>query len=121
MVGILLSLMTLAVALAGVKFLVEVTAISGAVTVIALLSGALLGAVSVVLGYLTAGRERSVLVLLIGLSIAALTVMLGSYGNGSILPLGIYSLAVVNSLMISRVTAVLIHHSHRTSNPSPRG
>ena len=120
-VGILLSLMTLAAALASVRLLIGVTTTSGTVTVIALLSGALLGAVSVVLGYLTAGRERSVLVLLIGLAIAALAVMLGGYGNGSIFPLGIYSLAVVNSLMRSRVTAVLSHHSHRTSEPNLHG
>ena len=120
-VGILLSLLTLAAALAGVKLLVGVTTTSGTVTVIALLSGAVLGAVSVGLGYLTAGREHSVLVLLIGLGIAALMVMLGGFRNGSILPLGIYSLAVVNSLMISRVTAVLVHHPYRTSEPNLRG
>lgn len=120
-VGVLLSLMTLAIALASIKLLAGVTTISGTVTAIALLSGALLGAVSVVLGYLTAGRERSVLVLLIGLAIAALTVMFGRFGNGSIFPLGIYSLAVVNSLMISRVTASLVHHSGRTREPNLRG
>lgn len=120
-VGVLLSLMTLAFALAGVKFLAGATTIGGLVTVFALLSGAVLGAVGVVLGYLTAGRERSVLVLLIGLAIAALTVMLGGYGNGSVMPLGIYSLAVVNSLMISRVTAVLVHPSYRTNEPNLRG
>jgi hypothetical protein len=120
-VGILLSLMTLAAGLASVKLLAGVTTISGTMTAIALLSGAFLGAVSVVLGYITTGKEHSVLVLLISLAVAALTVMFGRFGNGSLFPLGIYSLAVVNSLMISRVTAVLVHHSHRTSKPNLRG
>jgi hypothetical protein len=120
-VGILLSLMTLAAALASVKLLSGVTTISGTVIAIALLSGAFLGAVSVVLGYITTGKEHSVLVLLISLAVAALTVMFGRFGNGSLFPLGIYSLAVVNSLMISRVTAVLVHHSHRTNEPNLRG
>ncbi len=118
MVGVFLSLITLSVALAGARVLLGLATIGRTAAAVALLSGALLGAVSVGLGYLTVGRERSVLVLLVGLGIAALAVMLGHYGNGSVLPLGIYSLAVVNSLMIARVTAVLVHHSPRPSEPN---
>ncbi len=116
MVGVLLSLMTLIVAQAGASALLGPAAFGRAVMVSVLLSGALLGAASVGLGYLTAGIERSVLVLLIGLGLAALVVLLGRYGNGSILPLGIYSLAVVNSLTIARVTAVLNHQGSRSNH-----
>lgn len=88
---------------------------------ITLLSGALLGVVSVGLGYLTAGIERSVLVVLISVAVAALVVLVGGYGNGSILPVGIYGLAVVNSLMISRVTSVLGEPANQSNNPNLRG
>ena len=117
-VGALLSLVTLTVALAGVRVLLGLATIGRTAAAVTLLSGALLGAVSMGLGYLTVGRERTVLVLLIGLGIAALAVMLGRYGNGSALPLGIYSLAVVNSLIIARVTTVLVHRLPRTSEPN---
>jgi len=119
--GVVLSLMTLAAAAAGVRLLAGLVTISRPAAVITLLCGAVLGAVGVGLGYLTAGKERSLLVILIGLALAALAVMVGGYGNGSLLPLGIYVLAVVNSLMISRVTAVLVHHSQRPKEPNLRG
>lgn len=120
-IGVLLSLMSLAIALAGVRAAAGLSELSIPIAVICLLSGAVLGAVGVALGYLTAGRERSMLVLLIGLACAALTVMLGQYGNGSLLPLGIYSMAVVNSLTISRVTAVLVNDSSRANRSNLRG
>ena len=119
--GVLLTLLTLVLALAGARVLIGLAMINGIVALATLLSGALLGAVGVGLGYLTAGRERSVLVLLIGLAIAALAVMLGGYGNGSVLPLGIYGLAVVNSLLIARVTAVLDHEERGTRESNLRG
>ena len=118
MIGVFLSLITLSVALAGARVLLDLATIGRTAAAATLLSGALLGAVSVGLGYLTVGRERNVLVLLIGLGIAALAVMLGRYGNGSVLPLGIYSLAVVNSLVIARATTVLVHHSPRRNEPN---
>ncbi len=120
-VGVLLSLMTLIAAQAGASALLGPTVIGRTVAVTTLLSGALLGAASVGLGYLTDGIERTVLVLLIGLGLAALVVLLGRYGNGSILPLGIYSLAVVNSLTIARLTAVLNHQGSRSNHPELRG
>ena len=120
-VGVLLSLLTMVIALAGLRMAAGLAMVSLTVAAISMLSGALLGAAGVGLGYLTAGRERSMLVVLIGLAFAALTVMLGRYGNGSLFPFAIYSLAIVNSLMISRVTAVLVENSHRTSHPNLRG
>ena len=120
-IGVLASLITLAVAQIGVNLLTGVTTIGRTVTLITLLSGSLLGVISVGLGYFTAGMERSALVLLIGLVIAALAVLGGGYGNGSILPLGIYGLVMINSLMISRVTAVLDASLNQSSGPNLRG
>jgi hypothetical protein len=87
----------------------------------ALISGALLGATGVTLSYLTSGRERYVLVLLIGLVIAALAVMIGHYGNGSLIPVGIYVLAIVNGLLTSRATAALELRSNTSAGPYLRG
>lgn len=120
-IGVLSSLLTLAIAQISVNLLMGVATVGKTIALITLLSGAVLGVVSVGLGYLTAGKERSVLVVLIGLSVAALSVLSGQYGNGSILPIGIYSLTVVNSLMISRATAVLGEPTNQSSEPNLRG
>ena len=120
-VGVLLSLMTMVIALAGLRVVTGLAVVSTVAAVISMLGGAVLGAVGVALGHLTAGRERSMLVLLIGLALAALAVMLGRYGDGSMYPLGIYSLAVVNSLMISRATSVLAHNPQNINRPNLGG
>ena len=118
-IGVLASLMTLAIAQIGVNLLMGLPTVGRTVMMITLLSGALLGVISVGLGYLTAGIERSVLVVLIGVAVAALVVLVGGYGSGSILPVGIYGLALVNSLMISRVTAVLGEPANQSTRLPP--
>jgi hypothetical protein len=107
MIGVFVSLVTLAMAQIGVNLLTGLETLGRTITVIALLSGAMLGAVSVGLSYLTAGIERILVVMLIGLAVAAVAVIVGQYGNSSILPLGIYGLTVINGLTIARVTSLL--------------
>lgn len=116
-IGVLASLVTLAMAQIGVNVLMGVETVGKTVAVITLLSGAALGMVSVGLGYLTAGIERVVLVVLIGVAMAALAVMMGEYGNGSLLPVGIYGVLIVNSLMVSWVTAVLGEPTNQPEEP----
>ncbi len=113
-VGMILSVLSLGSAYVAVLLLTGIIVLPTVMVMSTLANGAILGTVGVSLSYLTTGYERSLLILLVSLAIAALTVMLGHYGNGSLLPLGIYTLAVVNSLLISPVTAVLT----RRTNPS---
>jgi len=121
MVGVILSILSLSFAYAGAMLLTGALAIPTVLAVSTLANGAILGIVSVSLSYLTSGYERSGLILLISLAVASLTVMLGHYGNGSLLPLGIYALAIMNSLLISRVTAVLTRRKHPTEETYVRG
>jgi hypothetical protein len=103
----LVSLVTLAVTQISIRALVSGAALGTVLTALLLLMGIVLGAVSVGLSYITSGKERTVLVVLVGLVLAALTVILGGYGNRSLLPVGIYGLALLSSLLIARVTALL--------------
>jgi len=119
--GVVISILTLGLALAGMLLLTGKVAIIDSVVLSTLVNGTLSGATSVTLSYLTNGRERYVLVLLIGLVIAALAVMVGRYGNGSLIPVGIYVLAIVNSLLTSRATAALNLHSNTTTGPYLQG
>lgn len=109
-VGVIVSVLSLGAAYTVASILTGTLALPVILAASTLVNGAILGTVSMSLSYLTGGHERTVLIILISLAVAALTVMLGHYGNGSLLPLGIYTLAIVNSLLISRVTAVLARH-----------
>lgn len=120
MLGILTSLVTLVMAQVGVNILMGVATVGKTLAIVTLLSGALLGVISVGLGYLTAGIERTVLVALIGTAIAALTVLVGGYGNSSILPVGIYGLVVTNSLLIARASSLLGDPAHQSNEPNLR-
>jgi hypothetical protein len=121
LIGVVISILTLGLALAGMLLLTGQVAIIESMVFPALINGALLGATGVTLSYLTSGRERYVLVLLIGLVIAALAVMVGRYGNGSLIPVGIYVLAMVNGLLTSRATAALDLRSNTSAGPYLRG
>lgn len=121
LIGVAISILTLGLALAGMLLLTGQVAIIESMVFPALINGALLGATGVTLSYLTSGRERYVLVLLIGLVIAALAVMIGRYGNGSLIPVGIYVLAMVNGLLTSRATAALDLRSNTSAGPYLRG
>ncbi len=121
LLGVLVSLMTLGIAQIGINLFTGLETLGRTIVVVGLLSGALLGAVSVGLSYLTVGIERILVVMLIGLSIAALAVIVGQYGNGSYLPLGIYGIAVVNGLTIARVTSVLGHPVNQTRGSHLQG
>ncbi len=121
LIGVVISILTLGLALAGMLLLTGQVAIIESMVFPALINGALLGATGVTLSYLTSGRERYVLVLLIGLVIAALAVMIGRYGNGSLIPVGIYVLAMVNGLLTSRATAALDLRSNTSAGPYLRG
>ncbi len=120
-VGVFLSVLSLISAYAAAMLLTGMLVIPTVLAISTLANGAVLGVVSVSLSYLTAGYERSFLILLVSLAIAALTVMLGNYGNGSLLPLGIYTLAIVNSLLISPVTAALTRRRNPTEETYVRG
>ncbi len=120
-IGILASLMTLAIAQIGVNLLLGVATIGKTVAIVTMLSGALLGVISVGLGYLTAGMEQKALVVLIGLILAALAVIGGKYGNGSIVPLGIYGLVMMNCLLICRMTTAVGERLRESSTPNLRG
>lgn len=106
-IGILVSLLTLVMSQMLMNVLAERTILGTTLTVLMLLLGMLLGAVSVGLSYITAGKERTVLVMLVGVGLAALVVMVGGYGNRSLLPVGIYGLALLGSYLIARATAIL--------------
>lgn len=121
LIGVVISILTLGLALTGMLLLTGQVAIIESMVFPALINGALLGATGVTLSYLTSGRERYVLVLLIGLVIAALAVMIGRYGNGSLIPVGIYVLAMVNGLLTSRATAALDLRSNTSAGPYLRG
>jgi len=121
LVGFILSSLTLGAAFAVSLILNGQATISGLFALSTLINGTVLGLAGVSLSYLTTGRERNVLILLIGIATAALSVMVGSYDDGSLLPLGIYALAIMNSQMISRVTAALINRSNTATEPYLRG
>jgi hypothetical protein len=121
LIGIVISILTLGAALAGLVLLTGKASIIETLILSAVVSGALLGATSVTLSNLTSGCERYVLALLIGLVVAALAVMVGHYPNGSLIPVGIYALAITNSLLISRTTAVLNPRSNTATGPYLRG
>ena len=106
-IGIVVSLVMLALMQIAVTALAGKVVISITTVAVLVLMGSLVGAVSVALSYITAGKERTVLVLLVGIALAAALVMTGSYGNGSLLPLAIYGMTAVGSLLIARATAVL--------------
>lgn len=106
-IGVLISSMTLAIAQMAMNALVEGASLSKTMTVLMLLLGMLLGVVSVGLSYITDGKERLLLVVLVGVGLAALVVLVGGYGNRSLMPICIYGLALLSSLLIARVTAVL--------------
>jgi hypothetical protein len=119
--GVMASLMTLAIAQIGVNLLLGVSTIGKYVAIITLLSGGLLGMISLGLSYLTAGLERKVLMVLCGLILAALAVIYGQYHNGSIAPLGIYALVICNSLIVIRITGMLARHTNEANLPGLRG
>ncbi|NCF66669.1 MAG: hypothetical protein GWP61_11890 [Chloroflexi bacterium] len=121
LIGVTISVLTILVVLAGLMFLTQKATPIIIVALLAILNGAFLGTTSASLGYLTTGRERYVLVLLIELAIAALAVLIGRYGNGSLIPVGIYALAILNSLLISRATAKLKLRSNKTTSPYLQG
>jgi len=122
LIGFFLSTLTLGATLAGSLLLTGGQAtIPGLLALLTLINGTVLGLTSVSVSYLTTGRERSVLILLIGLATAALSVMVGRYEDGSLLPLGIYALAILNSQLISRVTAALVNRSNTATGPYLQG
>jgi hypothetical protein len=121
LVGGILSILSLGAAYAGVLLLTEAMAIPTVLTISTLANGVILGTVGVSLSFLSTGLERSGLIILISLAVASVTVMLGSYGNGSLLPLGIYTMAILNSLLISPVTAVLTRRTVSIEETYVRG
>lgn len=112
--GVILSIISMGIAYAGGLLLTGRLALPTVIVISTLVNGAVLGAVAVVLSYLTTGIERSGLITLVSLAVASLTVIMGEYSNGSLIPLGIYFLAISNSLLISRVTTSLSGRSGPT-------
>ncbi|MDX1413431.1 MAG: hypothetical protein R3293_04520 [Candidatus Promineifilaceae bacterium] len=109
--GIILSVLSLGSAYVAASILTGTSQLPLVIIVSTIVNGAILGTTSIGLSYLTSGYERTLLVLLVSLATAALTVMLGRYADGSLLPLGIYSLAVLNSFLISKATGRITHRS----------
>lgn len=72
-----------------------------------LVGGTLLGAGSSLLCLVTAGKEKTILMILFSIALAALIVLLGQYGNESLVPIVIYALMVSNGLLICRMSTGL--------------
>lgn len=105
--GVMLSLLSLILTSAGHLIVVGRPGLPPAVIVSGLAGGLIAGAAAVVLSSLCAGRERAILVILISTAVASLAVYVGGYGNRSLVPPTIYSLALLNGLLIAKVTARL--------------
>ena len=120
-VGLILSILSLGSTYTVAFVIIGTNVIPSILAISTLANGVILGTVGISLSYLTSGLERSGLMVLIGLAVASFTIMLGSYGNGSLLPLGIYFLAVVNSLLISRVTGVITRRTLQIKETYVRG
>ncbi len=104
MSGIFLGFISLGIAYIAALLLVGSEKIPTILIVSTLVNGAILGVVGIGLGYISSGLEHRGIMVLISLAVASLTVLLGNYGNGSILPIAIYLLAITNGGLISKAT-----------------
>ena len=112
--GTVLSLLGVALVAGAWLLLTGHVAVLQTVLLIGVLNGAVVGAVGVTVRGLTAGAERIAVAVLVSVAVAALCVMLGSY-EGSMVPVAIYALAIVNGLLIARATAGLARNAYRTA------
>lgn len=98
--GIILG--ALSVALGGQRLLAGSASVVGLLVAISVLHGALAGGVSS-LCRIFSSVERYALSVLVNVALAALVVIVGQFGSGSLAPLLIYALAVINGLLVSVV------------------
>jgi len=106
-VGLMLSTVNLGITYAGKSLIAGRPGLPLALIIAGLAMGLVAGAAAVVMGHLSAGRERMILVLLVNMAVASLAVYLGGYGNGSLVPPAIYGLALINGLLISAASSPL--------------
>lgn len=111
--GVALGAISLMLVHAGLSLSGGRVALPPAVMLSAVGGGALAGTVGVVLGCLVTRRERTILSTLVTLALAAAVVLGGHYANGSLVPVAIYGLALVNGPIVARVVSPLcIHGAH---------
>jgi peptidoglycan/LPS O-acetylase OafA/YrhL len=101
--GMLVGSVSLALAYAGLIFGGVANRLPAAIMVSTLAGSIIAGALCMALGYLLTNRERSLVAPLVTMAVAALVVLPGNYGNGSLVPPAIYSLAILNGLIIALV------------------
>lgn len=102
--GVILSIGSLGMAYIAASLFTGALNFPAVLIISTLTNGAILGSAGISLSYLSSGLEHRGLILLISLGVASLTVLIGNYDNGSILPVAIYLLAISNGLLISRMT-----------------
>lgn len=105
-IGILTSLVSSALVVVGWKLFNPQPILAEVILLLGLLSGAVLGLLCISLKGLTRGREHRIVGLLLSFAIAVAVVLVGRYPNGSWLPIAIYATAVLNGLIIPKITAV---------------
>jgi hypothetical protein len=103
--GVMLSLLSLILTSAGHLIIMGRPGLPPAVIAAGLTGGLIAGASAVALSSLCTGRERAILVILISTAVASLAVYVGGYSNRSLVPPAIYGLALLNGLLIAKVTA----------------
>lgn len=102
-VGIMVGVLTLAIAYIGLIFSDVSNQLPTALVVSTLAGSTAAGSICIALGYLLTHRERSLLAPLVTVAVASLVVLPGNYVNGSLVPPAMYGLAVLNGLIIAQV------------------
>jgi hypothetical protein len=115
-IGILVGLITLVLAYAGLVFGGVIDRLPLAIMVSTLAGSITAGTLCVALGYLLTQRERSIVAPLLTVAVASLIVLPGNYGNGSMVPPAIYSLAIINGLIIAFMTSLICETNIRSGN-----
>jgi hypothetical protein len=117
-IGIFVGTISLILAYAGLVIGGMANRLPAAIVVSTLTGSITASALCIALGFLLTHRERSLVAPLVTLAIASLVVLPGNYGNGSLVPPAIYSLAILNGLTIALVTSPLCAASIGSENRS---
>ena len=105
--GLFVGTVTLLMARAGMDISDLSVAMPMALLIAGPLSGAAAGALGAAAGCLVSRRERTVVTVLAAIAVASLAVLAGGYGNASPAPPAIYTLALLNGIIVARVLGPL--------------
>lgn len=102
--GFIVGLLSAAVFVASASLLAGIAGLTGIVTLFGMANGAVVGGINGLRGFLTRG-ERWALGVALSMATAALTVLIGQFAAGSLTPLAIYGLGLLNAVLIAFVAS----------------